>query len=171
MGEGGTKRIVAAFIAFHFHAGEAVLIHRKARHLNFCQVGFHRDRRKAMRARALLFEIGDVVIVKIDHAAQRFERVLHAIDFFRHHLQLVDGAVERQRGTVAIVDNAAAWCYWHQLNAVLVGTGLIIGKTDDLQIIEVSDQHAGKQQNPRKGDQSPAHKQRRLSRIVAKRIL
>jgi len=30
---------------------------------------------------------------------------------------------------------------------------------------------AGKQQNPGKGDQRPAHKQRGLSRIVAKRIL
>ncbi len=145
VGQGGTIGVVAALIAFHFHAGKAVLVHGETRHLYFRQVGFHRDGGKTMGAGTLFFERRDVVIRQIHHAAQRVERLLHVIDFFRHHLDLVDGAVEGQRDAVAIVNNAAAGRDRHQLDAVFVGARLVIGEAQDLQIIEIRDQYAGKQ--------------------------
>ena len=35
---------------------------------------------------------------------------------------------------------------------------LVVGKANNLQIIQVGDKHAGQQQNPQKCDQRPAHK-------------
>ena len=120
MRQRGAVGIVATLISFHFHAGETVLIHRKAGHLDFRKIGFNRNRGEAVRAGALFFEGRDIVIVKVDNAFQRFQRILNIIDFFRHHLDLIDGAVQRQRGAVTIVNNAAAGCDRHQLNAVFV---------------------------------------------------
>ena len=124
-----------------------------------------------MRTCALFFKGGNIIIGKVNDAAQAINGLLHAVDFFRHDFQLVDGAVKRQRRPVAIVNNAAAWCDRHQLDAVFVRTRLVVGKTNDLQIVEVGNQHAGKQQNSQKSDHRPAHKKRGLCRIVAKRIL
>ncbi|CSF05182.1 Uncharacterised protein [Shigella sonnei] len=97
--------------------------------------------------------------------------MLHVIDFLWHHFYLVDSAVEGQRDTITVVDNAAAGRDRHQLNAVFIRASLVVGKANNLQIIQVGDKHAGQQQNPQKGDQRPAHKQRGLCRIVAKRVL
>ena len=67
-----------------------------------------------------LFEIGDVVVGQVDHRAQRLQRGFEVVNLLRHQLQLVNGAVERQWGAVAIVDNAAAGRDRHQLDAVFV---------------------------------------------------
>ncbi len=171
MRQGRAVRVEAALVAFDLYAGKTVLVHGETGYLHLGEVGFYRYRREAMRAGALFFEGGNIVVIQIDYAAQRFERLLHVIDLLWHHFNLIDRAVQRQWRTVAIVDNAAAWGDRDEFNAVFVGAGLVIGKTDNLQIIEVGDQHASQQQNPQKGDDCPAHKQRGLSRIVAKRIL
>lgn len=60
-----------------------------------------------MNVRALS-ECSNIVIGQINHAAQSVQRLLHVIDFLRHHFYLVDSAVECQRDTVTVVDNAAA---------------------------------------------------------------
>ncbi|CNT55650.1 Uncharacterised protein [Salmonella enterica subsp. enterica serovar Bovismorbificans] len=97
--------------------------------------------------------------------------MLNVIHLFRHHFNLIDSAVQRKGNAVTVVDYPAAWRNWHQLDTVFVRAGLVIGKTKDLQIIQIGDQYAGQQQNTQKGDQRPTHKQCGLSRIVTKRIL
>ena len=171
MGQGGVIRIVAALVAFDFNAGKAVLVNGETRHLDFIKIDLHRNRGETVRARALFFKAGDVVVGQVDDAAQCIQRLLHVIDFFRHHLQLIDGAVQRQRRAVTIVNNTAAGRNRDQLNAVFVGTRLVVVETDNLYVVEVGNQHAGKQQNARKSDQRAAYKQRGFSRIVAERIL
>ena len=54
---------------------------------------------------------------------------------------------------------------------ILLLTGVLIANLYNLQIVEVGNQHAGQQQNSQKSDHRPAHKERGLCRIVAKRIL
>ena len=120
MGEGGTIRVETALVAFYFHAREAVLVDGKARHLDFRQVGFQWDRGKAMRACALFFKGGNIVVGQINDVAQAIDGLLHAVDFLRHDLKLVDRAVKRQGSAVTIVNDAAAGGDWHQLNAVFV---------------------------------------------------
>src|SRR5690606_28357125 len=89
----GTVRVVATLVAFHFHTGKTVLVDGKAGDLDFRQVGFNRNGGKTVRTGALFLEGSNIVIVKIDNASQCFQRILHVVDFFRHHLNLVDGAV------------------------------------------------------------------------------
>ncbi|MNZ80142.1 hypothetical protein D3C78_987700 [compost metagenome] len=43
MGQSGAIRIVATLVAFDLDAGEAELVNRKTRHLDFVQGGFHRN--------------------------------------------------------------------------------------------------------------------------------
>ncbi|MNT59419.1 hypothetical protein D3C72_1969290 [compost metagenome] len=43
MGQGGTVRVIATLVAFDLYAGEAELVNRKTRHLDFVQGGFHRN--------------------------------------------------------------------------------------------------------------------------------
>ena len=93
MRQRGAVGVVATLVALYFHAGETVLVYRKAGHLDFRQVGFNRYGGETVRAGALFFEGGDIVVVKVDNAFQRFQRILNIIDFFRHHLDLIDGAV------------------------------------------------------------------------------
>lgn len=59
-----------------------------------------------MNVRALS-ECSNIVIGQINHAAQSVQRLLHVIDFLWHHFYLVDSAVEGQRDTITVVDNAA----------------------------------------------------------------
>ena len=73
-----------------------------------------------MGAGALFFKVRYIVIGEIDNVAQRIQRLLNVVDLLRHHFQLVNRAVERQRRAVAIVDNAAAWRNRDQLDAVFV---------------------------------------------------
>ena len=68
MRQRGAVGVVATLISLYFHAGETVLVHRKAGHLNFRQIGFNRNGGKTVRAGALFFEGGDIVIVKVDNA-------------------------------------------------------------------------------------------------------
>ncbi len=113
-------RIVAALVAFHFHARETVLVHCEARDLHFIQAGFDRNGGKAARALALFFKRIDVIVGQIQHRPQILQRLLQVIDFFRHQLGLVNGAIERQRHTVAVIDDAAAGGDRHQFDAVFV---------------------------------------------------
>ena len=73
-----------------------------------------------MRAGALFFKVRHIVIGEVDNIAQRIQRLLNVVDLLRHHLQLVNRTVERQRRAVAIVDNAAARRNRDQLDAVFV---------------------------------------------------
>ena len=102
-----------------------------------------------MNVRAL-FETGDVIIGQINHVAQSVQRLLHVIDFLWHHFYLVDSAVERQRDTVTVVNNAAAGRDRHQLNAVFIRASLVVVEANNLHIIQVGDKHAGQQQNPKR---------------------
>ena len=43
MRQRGSVRVVATLVPLYFHAGETVLVYRKAGHLDFRQVGFNRD--------------------------------------------------------------------------------------------------------------------------------
>lgn len=124
-------------------------------------------RRERLRS---FFEIGDVIVGQVDHRAQRLQRGLEIVNLLRHQLQLINGAVERQRGAVAIVDNAAAGRDRHQLDAVFVGAGAVILDADHLQIIQVGDQDAGQHQDDQERHQGAAYKQGGFSRIVAKRV-
>ena len=120
VGQSGIIGIVAALIAFDFHAGKTVLVNRETGDLHFTEIDFHRNGGKAVRAGALFFKVRYIVIGEIDNVAQRIQRLLNVVDLLRHHFQLVNRAVERQRRAVAIVDNAAARRNRDQLDAVFV---------------------------------------------------
>ena len=69
VGQGGVIRIVAALVAFDFNAGKAVLVNGETRHLDFIKIDLHRNRGETVRARALFFKAGDVVVGQGDDAA------------------------------------------------------------------------------------------------------
>lgn len=85
-----------------------------------------------MRTCALFLECRNIIIGQVDDAAQGIQRLLHVIDLFGHHFDLVNGAVQGERNTVTIIDNAAAGGDGHQLDSVFIRASLVIGKTDDL---------------------------------------
>ena len=69
MGQRGIIGVVAAFIAFHFDTGEAVLVNRKTSHLDFAQVDLDGNRGEAMGTRAFFLEVCNVIIGQIDDVA------------------------------------------------------------------------------------------------------
>lgn len=69
MRQRGTVRVVAALVTFNFHAGEAVLIDRKARDLHVIQTGFNRDRGEPTRAFTLFLEVFEVVVSQLKNRA------------------------------------------------------------------------------------------------------
>ncbi|MNC15086.1 hypothetical protein D3C75_628880 [compost metagenome] len=61
----GQRRAVwveTAFIAFHFNAGEVVLIHGKTRNLHFCEVSFDRNGGEAMGTRAFFLKVNNIFV-------------------------------------------------------------------------------------------------------------
>ncbi|CAH0263540.1 hypothetical protein SRABI106_02873 [Rahnella aquatilis] len=113
------------------------LVDGETRNLNFSQGRFDGNRRKASRTLALFFEVIDIFLREVNYRFEAFKRGLQIVHFFRHQFKLIDRAVQRQRRTVAVIDNAAAGRDRHQLDTVIVRTGLVILKTDNLQIIKI----------------------------------
>ncbi len=139
--------VVATLIAFHLDPGKAVLVDGEARHLHVVKADLNGNRGKATRALALFVEGVEIIVGDIQHRAQIFQRLLEVVDFFRHQLRLIDGAVKRQGGAVAVIDNAAARRHRHQLDAVFVRAGTVIFKAQDLQVVKIDHQHAREHQN------------------------
>ncbi len=149
VGQRRTVRIVTTFIAFNAGTRKTVLVDGKRELLLVRLVFTGIEVKRCERARS--FECNNIIIgpdqprcAKRPAFAARY-RLSPASHFY-----LVDSAVESQRDTVTVVDNAAAGCDRHQLNAVFIRAGLVVGKANNLQIIQVGDKHAGQQQNPQK---------------------